>query len=43
MLRRGAAHLNICGTCQIKFRKVQRTETSFVKGYGALHLWESAY
>jgi hypothetical protein len=31
MLRIVAAHLNICRTCQTKFRKVQRTEISFVK------------
>ena len=42
MLRRGAAHLNICSVCQIKFRKVQRTEIAFVKGYGATHLKDYA-
>jgi hypothetical protein len=42
MLRRGAAHFNICRNCQTMFRKVQRTEISFVKGDGALHLRESA-
>jgi hypothetical protein len=34
----GAAHRNICSNCQTIFRKVQRTEISFVQGYGALHL-----
>jgi hypothetical protein len=38
MLLRGAAHLNICSNCKTMFRKVRRTEISFVYGYGALHL-----
>jgi hypothetical protein len=38
MLSIGAAHHNICSTSQIVFCKVQRTETFFVYGYGALHL-----
>jgi hypothetical protein len=43
MLRSGAAHHNICSNCQIRFYKVQRTEISLAKGYGALHLREFAY
>ena len=38
MLRTGAEHQNICRNDQTMFRKVQSTEISFVKGYGALHL-----
>ena len=38
MLRRGAAHLNICSNYQIMFQKVRSTEILFVYSYGALHL-----
>jgi hypothetical protein len=38
ILPRGAEHPNICRNCQFTFHKVQRTEISFVNGYGALHL-----
>ena len=41
MLRTGAEHHNICRNNQTMFRKVQSTEISFVKGYGALHLEEN--
>jgi hypothetical protein len=37
--QKGAAHRNICSNNQPKiFQKVQRTETSYIHGYGALHL-----
>jgi hypothetical protein len=39
----GAAHLNICKNRQTVFRKVQRTEISFAKSYGALHLKDNAH
>jgi hypothetical protein len=43
MLHTGAEHLNICRNCQTMFRKVQSTEISFAKCYGALHLESNAY